>query len=242
MLRTPFFLPSATLSEKAIPLDNGYAKPRILFFENCQAAEVRFMKRFNLFAAVFICPLFVLLSVSSDADAQAVAATNFSPANETRQAVSPERKRLVENAVDLPNTIKKNFANLARLERKAFDLINQKRLENGLAELNWSEKIAEIARIHSENMANFKFFSHRGLDGMMVDDRADRFGLKKWRAIGENIAYNRGYDNPAEFAVLRWMQSPSHRENLLNAQWKETAVGVAVAADGAVYFTQVFIK
>ena len=110
-----------------------------------------------------------------------------------------------------------------------------------LPALEWNEDIARIARMHSENMAKYKFFSHTGLDGTMVNDRADLCGVSKWKAIGENIAYNRGYEKPAEFAVERWMQSNAHRENILNNRWKESAVGVAVSNDGAVYFTQVFL-
>lgn len=75
----------------------------------------------------------------------------------------------------------------------------------------------------------------------MVNNRADLLGIRNWRSIGENIAYNRGYDNPAEFTVGCWMKSDSHRENLLDNRWKESAIGVAVANDGSFYFTQVFL-
>ena len=127
------------------------------------------------------------------------------------------------------------------LEKKAFALINDIRRINGLKELVWSDDVAKIARQHSNNMASNKFFSHRGLDGSMIDDRADSIGLRKWRAIGENIAYNRGYAKPTEFAVECWMKSAGHRENLLNTSWKETGIGIAVASDGSYYFTQVFL-
>ena len=127
------------------------------------------------------------------------------------------------------------------LEQQTFQLINEKRREAGLKALEWSETVAKVARLHSQNMADHKFFSHAGLDGSVVSDRADKSGLSKWRAIGENIAYNRGYDQPIEFAVERWMQSPSHKRNLLDEQWSESAVGIAVTADGTYYFTQVFL-
>ena len=128
------------------------------------------------------------------------------------------------------------------LERRVFELVNQKRTAAGLPELVWSDDVAKIARIHSENMANLKFFSHTGADGLTVNDRADLFGISKWRSIGENIAFNKGYENPAEFAVERWMKSPGHRENILNASWKESAIGVAVTPDGEYYFTEVFLS
>lgn len=148
-----------------------------------------------------------------------------------------------KNAVFIPNTVLVTSAEeILRLERQAFDLLNERRKENGLAPVEWSEDMAKVARIHSGNMARLKFFSHVGQDGLMVNDRADALGFTKWKAIGENIAYNRGYDNPAEFACERWMLSPAHRENILNRRWKEAGVGLAIAQDGTYYFTEVFIQ
>ena len=131
--------------------------------------------------------------------------------------------------------------NIASVENIAFDMINQQRAENGLRPLTWSDVLAKVARQHSQNMAEFKFFSHRGVDNKMVSDRADNAGLVKWRAIGENIAFNRGYQDPVGKAVELWLDSPSHRHNLMDENWKESAVGVAVAPDGSYYFTQVFL-
>ena len=126
------------------------------------------------------------------------------------------------------------------MEKIVLDLINKERAEQGLSALNWNEKAAQIARLHSENMAHYKFFNHRGLDGLMVNDRADNIALD-WRAIGENIAYNRGYDDPVGFTIQRWMGSPSHKENILDKRWKESGVGIITAPDGTYYLTQVFL-
>ncbi len=134
------------------------------------------------------------------------------------------------------------IVNMASAERLAFDLINKRRVENGLRPLEWSNEVAMVARTHSQNMAEFKFFGHRGLDNKLVSDRADQMRLGKWRSIGENIAYNRGYKDPVEKAVDNWLNSQSHRHNLLNSDWKESAVGVAVGNDGSYYFTQVFLR
>ena len=155
-----------------------------------------------------------------------------------RPALSrPRRVKIAADDKEAVGGCRKDYG----LERKVFDLINQQRVKLGLAALEWNADIAEVAREHSENMANFRFFSHRDLDGLMVNDRADALGIKKWRAIGENIAYNRGYENPAASAVERWMQSPSHRENLLNNRWQESGIGIAVTEDGTYYFTEVFL-
>ena len=161
---------------------------------------------------------------------------------EDDKTVSSTRPRVYKEK-EIPNItpVKKAVTNF-EFERKAFEEINQQRAASKLQPLVWSDDAAKIARIHSENMANFKFFSHEGLDGSMVNDRADQFGVSKWRAIGENIAYNRGYANPIEFVVERWMLSQGHRENILSERWKESGIGIAITADGTYYFTQVFVQ
>ncbi len=129
----------------------------------------------------------------------------------------------------------------ARLERKVFEMLNRVRRSEGLSELEWDDDVAAVARLHSQNMAEAKFFSHRGTDGSMVDDRADKIGLGAWRTIGENIAYMRGYEDPAALAVEKWMESTAHRKNLLGPNWQQSAVGVAITQDGTYYLTQVFL-
>lgn len=132
-------------------------------------------------------------------------------------------------------------SSLLAVERKTFELVNRERTRRGLEPLEWSDDAARLARLHSRNMAQYHFFSHRGLDGLMVNDRAERMGLFNWRAIGENIAFNRGYDDPVGLAVQKWLESPSHKSNMLNRTWNESAIGVAIGSDGSYYFTQVFL-
>lgn len=152
----------------------------------------------------------------------------------------PARPRIY-NDTSNESAGKKAVTNFA-FERIAFDEINRQRTAVGLKSLIWNDDVAKIARIHSENMANFKFFSHQGLDGSMVNNRADANGVSKWRAIGENITFNQGYKNPIEFAVECWMKSNGHRENILNERWQESGIGIAITADGAYYFTEVFLE
>ncbi|MFV0389230.1 MAG: CAP domain-containing protein [Pyrinomonadaceae bacterium] len=126
------------------------------------------------------------------------------------------------------------------LEKRAFSLVNDIRIKQGLKELVWSDKAAEVARVHSENMAKYNFFSHVGLDGALIDARASNGGLDNWRSIGENIAYCMGFDSPADFVVERWMLSPGHKENILNKNWQQSGIGMAKTEDGMYFFTQIF--
>lgn len=128
------------------------------------------------------------------------------------------------------------------VEQRVFELLNAERTAKGLAPLSWNEEVAAVARRHSSNMAAEKFFSHRGSDGSMVNDRAFHQGLFNWSLIGENIAFIRGYSDPEARAVQNWMNSTRHRKNLLNDVWTDSAVGVVLTADGTYYLTQVFLK
>jgi len=171
----------------------------------------------------------------------AVLATNlFAQTNSLQAVANFGRPRIV--AAKASGVEASVIVNTVSLERTAFDLLNQKRVEKGLQALTWNDQLANVARRHSESMAKFNFFSHRGIDSKMVSDRADAEGLTKWRAIGENIAFNRGYQDPVGRAVELWLDSSSHRRNLLDSNWKETAIGIAVTSDGSYYLTQVFLK
>jgi uncharacterized protein YkwD len=171
--------------------------------------------------------------------------------NVSAQAIKAEIKGVVaavrageknDPSVEESAALKPTAEKIVELEKLTFSLINQKRAEFGLSPIAWSDEVAKIARVHSENMVKFKFFGHRDAEGKMVNDRADAIGLRRWTLIGENIAYNRGYKNPVEAAIEKWMLSPSHRDNLLGDNWRESAIGIAVTDDGTFYFTQVFLK
>jgi uncharacterized protein YkwD len=115
------------------------------------------------------------------------------------------------------------------------------RVENGLTPLAWDAALCRMAREHSERMAKQGFFSHETPEGLLLKERARASGILHFRVIGENIAYNKGYDDPGGFAVERWMTSSGHRANMLYGGFQASAIGSYVAADGSTYLTQVFI-
>ena len=127
------------------------------------------------------------------------------------------------------------------IERRAFDKTNEARVQNGLTPLVWDPELCLLARSHSESMAQRGFFAHETPDGLKPKDRARALGIRHFRVIGENIAYNKGYDDPGAFAVERWMLSSGHRANILYVGFQASAIGSYVSTDGSVYLTQVFI-
>jgi uncharacterized protein YkwD len=128
------------------------------------------------------------------------------------------------------------------IERRAFESTNSARIKNGFTPFVWAPALCQAARIHSENMVRQGYFAHEGPDGARLRDRVKAVGIAHFRVLGENIAYNQGYDDPGAFAVERWLISPGHRANILNSEFEQSAVGSFVASDGTVYLTQMFIK
>lgn len=126
-------------------------------------------------------------------------------------------------------------------EMEVLRLINAERRARGAQPLVLSGELTRVARSHSESMARQDFFNHIGRDGRDARARVAANGINGWQALGENIAYNQGLDDPAAFAVERWMLSSKHRDNILSRDFTHTGLGVARAADGRVFFTQVFM-
>ncbi len=127
------------------------------------------------------------------------------------------------------------------IEKRAFDQTNIVRVKNGLAPLVWDADVCRMARNHSESMSRLGYFSHVTPEGMRLRDRARVAGILRYAVLGENIAYNKGFNDPGAFAVERWMQSEKHRANILSTEYRAMAIGSFIALDGSVYLTQTFI-
>ncbi len=133
------------------------------------------------------------------------------------------------------------FADANTVERTAFTKTNEARVKNGLTPLTWDPVLCLMARMHSLEMAKRGYFAHETPEGLEPKDRARALGILHFRVLGENIAYNKGYQDPGAFAAERWMMSGAHRANILYIGFQASAIGTFVAADGSVYLTQVFI-
>jgi len=133
------------------------------------------------------------------------------------------------------------LAEASVIERRAFEQTNRVRVQNGLEPLEWDADVCRMARSHSESMSRLNYFSHVTPDGQRLRDRARAVGILTFTVLGENIAYNQGYEDPGAFAVERWMASEKHRANILSKEFRAMAIGTYVAPDGSVFLTQTFI-
>jgi uncharacterized protein YkwD len=196
--------------------------------------------------AVMAFPLFIQAQTSAPA-ARLITGAPMASLGGTRArrvtSVAPASKMIYAHAASPASALATPISNdIAALERQAFDLINNQRIQNGKAPFVWDEQLCQLAREHSANMARRGFFAHATPEGLETVDRVRAKGIRGWHAVGENIALNQGYEDPAAFAVERWMQSTKHRTNILYPTFNHSAIGVAKAADGTVYFTQEFME
>lgn len=134
----------------------------------------------------------------------------------------------------------------AELERAVHDAVNDRRADHGVPALERDDRIDRVARKHSADMAERGYFDHTSPEGHGPGDRMGAAGMfpGECRAVGENIAYSRGYDTKtvAEQIVDGWMASPGHRENLLHSRWDTQGIGIATTDNNEIYATQVFCQ
>lgn len=125
-------------------------------------------------------------------------------------------------------------------ESRAFRLVNAERVKKGLRPLVWDAELTRMARLYSEKMASQNFFSHKSPDGKGLRERSRASGIVGFKRLGENLAYNKGFEDAAACAVVGWMRSEGHRDHILDEEFTRSGLGIARSADGRAYFTQVF--
>lgn len=109
--------------------------------------------------------------------------------------------------------------------------LNRVRAERGLQPVRLSTGLVQAAVGHSAAMLRSGVFDHTSVDGTTFDRRVLRSypvkGFSAWR-VGENLLFDSGpLDAPA--AVEAWMNSPSHRDNMLDPAFREVGVGALEA-------------
>jgi uncharacterized protein YkwD len=119
------------------------------------------------------------------------------------------------------------------LEQQVVNIVNQRRAENGLGALRVNSNLTVVAQAHAADQASADRMSHTGTDGSDPATRIVRSGYPV-RAWGENVAG--GYTD-SEAVTAAWMDSPSHRANILDGGFREIGIGLAYAADGTAYWS-----
>lgn len=142
---------------------------------------------------------------------------------------APEKKPEKEKTTD-PVAVSAQSAAAAEV----LSLVNEERAKVGCSAVSANSALADLAQDFSEAMADRGFFDHTDPDGASPWDRAALAGITDLG--GENIA--RGQSDAA--AVMEaWMNSPGHKANILNCDFKTLGVGVHFGSGGP-WWTQDF--
>lgn len=101
------------------------------------------------------------------------------------------------------------------------ELINKERSTRGLTKLVLDPELDKAAKLKSKDMLNKNYFDHYA------------YGLSPWDFInlsgydymyaGENLAMD---FNTSEGMVKAWMNSSTHRDNILNPDYKDMGIGI----------------
>jgi uncharacterized protein YkwD len=113
-------------------------------------------------------------------------------------------------------------------------LVNIEREKAGVAVLTTLDALYPPADVRAKESATQ--FKHTRLDGSRCFTIFAEYGLK-YRAAGENLAY--GFATPAD-VVTAWMNSPSHRQNILDPDFSYIGIGYFVKENGSIYVSQLF--
>ena len=113
--------------------------------------------------------------------------------------------------------------------KAAFDLVNAKRQEAGLGALTWNSGLEQASAVRAVEAS--QFFSHTRPDG------SDWWTVNSNLMYGENLA--KGYASANE-AVTAWMNSPTHKANIMDAEFTSGAIALHIGSNGQWFWAQEF--
>lgn len=106
---------------------------------------------------------------------------------------------------------------------QVFDGINQQRIENGLPVLKLNDKLSEAARRKASDMFASNYWAHiNPTNGREPWYFFDSVGYD-YRYAGENLARDFSTTPPM---VKAWMNSPTHKDNIVSTRYQETGIAV----------------
>ena len=116
-------------------------------------------------------------------------------------------------------------------ERVGLCLLNYARGIEGLGPLNVSPQLMLSAKLKAADIVRCTQFDHEAC-GLEVRQRfADSgyFDVAADTAYGENLAWGGAYAGTPRGALLGWLESREHRENLFKPEWTEQGIAFVYA-------------
>lgn len=110
---------------------------------------------------------------------------------------------------------------LSENEKKLLSLINDERKKNNLPELIIDENLQNVARLKAKDLVENNYFSHISPILGTPFEMLKNNGIN-YKTASENIAGN----SSIEGAVSSWMNSESHKKNILSNEFNYTGLAV----------------
>ncbi len=119
-------------------------------------------------------------------------------------------------------------------EQQLLDLVNHEREKAGLSRLEWNDRLAQAALLHSRLLAENRDLSHQFPGEPPLPERVGATALR-FNSVAENVAAAPSVD----VTHKGLMASPGHRENILHPGYN--AIGISIVErDHELYVTQDF--
>lgn len=103
------------------------------------------------------------------------------------------------------------------------DLTNEERGQQSLQSLRHNSVLDAAAKLKAEHMAEYEYFAHFSPDNVSPWHWYGQVGYQYVHA-GENLAI---HFSDSDEVVQAWMESPTHRANIMNGQFAEIGIGTA---------------
>ena len=138
--------------------------------------------------------------------------------------------------------------NLREIEKAARCLVDAERVKRDRAALQADARLSEAARAKAADMVEQRYFAHVGRDDRNVRDSVEPSGYLEGTlsaGLGENLGWaSEGAATPLRI-VEGWMNSASHRRNVLRTEWDDAGMGVVLGAPredggGGATYVQIF--
>jgi uncharacterized protein YkwD len=121
--------------------------------------------------------------------------------------------------------------NLEAVRSATLCLVNQERTNRGEPALQPNTRLQHAAQGHSDDMVSKDYFEHSGPQGdtplSRMTDCGYIYSSQIGYEIGENIGWGTLTLSTPRAIVAAWMASPGHRANILDAHFRDTAIGVS---------------
>jgi len=147
-------------------------------------------------------------------------------------------------SINIPNILKSVAGNSqlsAVLPSVLTELTNEERTNASLNALKENDLLDKAATMKATDMATKGYFAHVSPEGKKPWNWLQAVEYK-YQYAGENLAVN---FKDSEDVTVAWMNSPTHKANIIKAEYTEIGTGVATGTFNGVktvYVAQVFAK